>query len=164
MDKDNNKPKKERGDIKTRFKPENQLWKTRSKHGKDKIFATPEIMWEAACEYFAWCDESPLYSTEWKDGAKRQIPYKRPYTLMGLCIFWGVSTGFLRAFKADETRITPDYLTVIHAIEDIVYTQKFDGAAVGQFNANIISRDLGLADKKDVQGNIFLSDRPVEFD
>ena len=147
-----------------KFQPENQLWKTRSKHGRDKIFATPEIMWEAACEYFKWSDESPLYSVEWKDGSKRQIPYKRPYTLMGLCIFWGVSTGFLRSFKADPTRITPDFRTVIETIENIVYTQKFDGASVGQFNANIISRDLGLADKKEVEAKVNLQDKDIEFE
>ena len=31
----------------------------RSKHGRDKLFATPELLWDAACEYFQWCDENP---------------------------------------------------------------------------------------------------------
>jgi hypothetical protein len=31
-----------------------------------------------------------------------------------------------------------------------MFTQKFSGAAVGIFNANIISRDLGLIDKKQI--------------
>ena len=37
----------------------NQFWMLRSKHGRDKLFATPEALWEAACEYFQWCDENP---------------------------------------------------------------------------------------------------------
>ena len=36
----------------------NQFWMLRSKHGRDKLFATPEALWEAACEYFQWCDET----------------------------------------------------------------------------------------------------------
>ena len=34
-------------------------WMLRSKHGRDKLFATPELLWDAACEYFQWCDENP---------------------------------------------------------------------------------------------------------
>lgn len=37
----------------------NKFWMLRSKHGRDKLFATPELLWEAACEYFQWCDENP---------------------------------------------------------------------------------------------------------
>ena len=37
----------------------NQFWKLRSKHGRDKLFATPDLLWEAACEYFAYCDKHP---------------------------------------------------------------------------------------------------------
>ncbi|MFC0183379.1 terminase small subunit [Pseudarcicella hirudinis] len=42
------------------------------------------------------------------------------------------------------------FLEVITRIEEIVYVQKFEGAAVGAFNANIIARDLGLADKQNI--------------
>lgn len=38
----------------------NQFWKRRSKHGRDKLFKTPDVLWEAACEYFQWCDDNPL--------------------------------------------------------------------------------------------------------
>lgn len=30
----------------------NQFWKLRNKHGRSKRFASPEQLWEAACEYF----------------------------------------------------------------------------------------------------------------
>ena len=41
-------------------------------------------------------------------------------------------------------------MTVIDDIEKIIYRQKFEGAAAGLLNANIIARDLGLRDKQDV--------------
>jgi len=39
----------------------NEFWKLRTKHGRDKIFSTPEILWDAACEYFQWVEDNPLY-------------------------------------------------------------------------------------------------------
>jgi hypothetical protein len=42
----------------------NQFWKLRSKHGRDKLFASPELLLESACEYFQWCDENPWLSIE----------------------------------------------------------------------------------------------------
>ncbi len=41
-----------------------------------------------------------------------------------------------------------DFFGVYTRISQIIRTQKFEGAAVGLFNANIIARDLGLADKQ----------------
>jgi hypothetical protein len=33
----------------------------------------------------------------------------------------------------------------------VIFNQKFSGAAVGAFNANIIARELGLADNQKVE-------------
>ena len=49
----------------------NQFWKIRSKHGRDKLFATPELMLEAAMEYFEWCDANPWISEEFSESDKR---------------------------------------------------------------------------------------------
>ena len=38
----------------------NSFWKQRTKHGRDKIFANADLMWEAACEYFQWVEDNPL--------------------------------------------------------------------------------------------------------
>jgi hypothetical protein len=43
-----------------------------------------------------------------------------------------------------------DY-AAIHKIEDIIYDQKFTGAVIGIFKENIIARDLGLTDKKEIE-------------
>ena len=42
-------------------------------------------------------------------------------------------------------------MPIITRIREAIYQQKFEGASVGAFNANIIARDLGLADKQDVK-------------
>lgn len=133
----------------------NQFWKQRSKHGRDKLFETPELMWEAACEYFQWCDDNPWNKIEAAKAGDRfgehvNIPVARPYTLHGLCLYLDCNTGYFRDFKATLGPDQKGFSAVISKIEETIYTQKFEGAAVGAFNANIIARDLGLTDKKDV--------------
>jgi hypothetical protein len=132
----------------------NQFWKLRSKHGRDKLFETPELLWEAAQEYFNWVDSHPLYKAEaimsGKEAGKIiKIPVGRPYTLTGLLIYIDASEEFWREFKKAGH---DGFFGVISAVEKIMYTQKFEGAAIGAFNGNIISRDLGLADRKELTG------------
>lgn len=133
---------------------DNEFWKLRSKHGRDKLFATPDLLEEAAYEYFSWCQQNPWLRTDYrgKDAEEVQIPTPRPFTIKGLCLYLDASEQYWRTFKASEG--AKDFLAVITRIEEIIYTQKFEGAAVGAFNANLISRDLGLADKKELAGEI----------
>lgn len=143
--------------------PGNQLWKLRSKHGRDKLFASPDLLWQSACEYFQWVEENPLYETKpmvvsggFGQGSSvemAQIPVKRPYTMHGLCIYLGCTTDYFRSFKSQERKDSDDFITVIKQIEQVIYNQKFEGAASGFFNANIIARDLGLKEQTDVNLN-----------
>jgi hypothetical protein len=140
-------PKKQGKD--TQFKPGNQFWKQRSKHGRDKLFASPELMWEAAEEYFEWMDRNPKQKTEAAKAGDRfgehvKVPTERPYTLQSLCLYLNCNTAYFRQFKKTASA---DFSTVITRIEEIIYHQKFEGAAIGSFNANIIARDLGLKEK-----------------
>ncbi len=135
----------------------NQFWKLRSKHGRDKLFETPESMWEAACEYFQWCDDNPFIKSEAKvisGGYKEagsveiaELPYMRPFTIHGLCAYLDCNTKYFNDFKDAKHDGFSDVLT---RIQETIYNQKFSGAAAGFFNSNIIARDLGLADKKEV--------------
>lgn len=129
----------------------NQFWKNRSKHGRDKLFADPELLWEAACEYFDWCQANPWVRIDFKgkDSDRVEIPTPRPFTLKGLCLYLDCSEAYFRSFKNQERKDSDDFITVITRIEETIYTHKFEGATVGAFNANIISRDLGLADNID---------------
>lgn len=131
----------------------NNFWQIRTKHGRDKIFATPDLLLEAAIEYFQWCDSHPLIEIDFKgkDADRVEIPKMRAYTLHGLCIYLGVNTGYFRDFrdtiKSKSTQLDKDFSSVIAHIEETIYEQKFVGAAAGFLNPNIIARDLGLAEK-----------------
>lgn len=131
----------------------NQFWKLRSKHGRDKLFATPELLWEAACEYFQWCDNNPWYKIDFrgKDNEEVKIPKERPYTLTGLCLYLNCNQAYFRNFKLQLPKDEKDFNAIISRIEETIETQQFEGATVGAYNANIIARKLGLSDKSEVE-------------
>jgi hypothetical protein len=138
----------------------NQFWRLRSRHGCEKLFKTPELLWEAACEYFEWCEANPLKESQAKVTSLGQgggssieiieLPVMRAMTLSQLCFYLGCNEAYIRQFKQKLTENDKDFATVIEDIEKIIYNQKFQGAAANLLNANLISRDLGLAERTDV--------------
>ena len=134
----------------------NQFWKQRSKHGRDSLFDSSELLWEAAAEYFEWCDANPWLRTDFKGKNAKEvyIPTARPYTIQGFCLHCDASREWWTKLKGKKKKDSEDFIPVITRIEEIIYTQKFEGAVVGAFNANIISRDLGLIDKKSLDAKL----------
>lgn len=130
----------------------NQFWKLRSKHGRDKLFSSPAALWEAACEYFEWCEENPLMEIDFKgkDADRVELPKMRAFTWQGLELYLDIDS--LREYKTNENY--KDFSQIITRIEKVIYDQKFTGAAAGFLNPNIIARDLGLADKKELSGEV----------
>ena len=133
----------------------NQFWKMvdPNKWAKQKHFKSPQELWDKACEYFKWCDDNPLIIVDAAKGGDRfgehvTIPTSRPYTIHKLCLYLGISMDTFSNYEKAEGYEA--YFGVTHAIKDIIYSQKFEGAAVGLFNANIIARDLGLTDKQEI--------------
>lgn len=144
----------------------NQWWKLRAKHGRDKIFKTPEDLWNACEEYFDATNQRKWNKVDFKgsDAKKVQIPTDTPFTIQGLCLFLGVNSKYFNDFKDSLKGKTDDvslgFSEVITRVEEIIFVQKFEGAAVGAYQQNIIARDLGIADKKIIdQKNL----DPIEF-
>lgn len=143
--------------VATQFQPGNQFWKMRSRHGVKPIFPEgPEgarMLYEACEDYFKWCDDNPLMEEKVfsYEGCivTHDTPKLRAYTLNGLTLFIDVSDETWR----DMRNRRPDLSAVIAWAEKTIREQKFAAAAAGLLNANIISRDLGLADKHEVTGN-----------
>jgi hypothetical protein len=124
----------------------NSFYLLRSKSGRNRKYNSDKTLLEACYDYFAECDSNPWYKNEAVKsgdavGQIIKVPTARPYTLTGLFIFIGIDRKTWESYKSID-----DFLPIITHVEDIIYTQKFEGAAVGAFNANIIARDLGLKD------------------
>lgn len=133
----------------------NKFWELRSSHGRKRLFESPQLLWEAACEYFQWCEDNPFPEIDYRGGMAKKVTLKklRPYTMHGLCRYLDCNTGYFHDFKeslrkrgGDEAK---DFSEIITRVEEVVFDQKFSGAAVGFFKENLIARELGLADKAD---------------
>jgi len=125
----------------------NQFWKERSKHGRDLIFSSPTVLWEAACEYFEATDKRKWVKVDWvgKDAKKVNRETETPYTISGLCLFLDIDEDTFNNYGTKPNY--EDFFGIVSRIKRVIYTHKFEGAVVGAFNANIIARDLGLREK-----------------
>jgi len=131
----------------------NSFWMNRSKHGRDKIFSTPEILWETALEYFQLCEDSPILKHDFKGGMAREvyIEIPRPYTWQGLSSYCDcTSVTLLNYGKLEPYK---DFFSTLARIDDCIRDQKLTGATTGLYNAAIVTRDLGLKDGVDLSSS-----------
>lgn len=136
----------------------NQFWKLRSTHGREKIFHSKEQLWKEACEFFAWCDANPLVEEKvFGTGKRMEVKHPRPYTIQGLCFFLEIGIRTWNDYKNKPGY--EDFSPVIEQIELVVFEQKFSGAAVGFFAERLITRDLGLVDKNSIEFEDFTEDQ-----
>jgi len=146
-----------------------QFWKQRSTRGRDKIFENPESLWDSCVEYLEKTDARKWLKTEFngKDAIECKIPTETPYTFTGLYLYLDIDHKTWVLYEGRE-----EFIPITTRVRNIIYTQKFEGAAVGAFNANIIARDLGLKESTDVNvndarkavGDLFPLDEPQKTD
>lgn len=131
----------------------NKFWEARSTHGRKPIFCSPEQLWSASVEYFAWVEEHPLWEMKsyMYQGApvQDQLPKMRAMTMDGLCLFLDIGVSTWAEYRNRE-----DFTEVVTRVESVMRDQKFSGAAADLLNPNIIARDLGLRDASTTDVNV----------
>lgn len=139
------------------------FWKARSSLGRRPIFEDPEQLWAACVEYFAWIDKNPLMAAElvkFQGAAKlAEVPKMRAMTISGLCIFLDISRPTWTEYSNK-----PEFSAIVSQVEEIIRTQKFEGASADLLNSNIIARDLGLVDKQEHEVKAAIAREPVSAD
>ena len=125
------------------------LWKRR--RGAPLKFEKPDKLWKAAEEYFDWCHTNPLREEKlfaYEGSVTRDhISKMRAMTERGLCLFIGIDpTTWYDYCKRDEFKF------VCEQIKCVIWEQKFTAAAADLMNANIIGKELGLVERKSVEG------------
>lgn len=141
----------------------NRFWEVRSKHGRDKIFSDPEVLWKACVEYFEWTEDNPLeeqraYST--KDGIQTvELNKMRAMTINGLCVFLDINQVTWREYYRNK-----DFSRVCQKAEAIIREQKFTGAAANLLNPVIIARDLGLVERLEHSGDVNTTIKTITSD
>lgn len=134
------------------FAKGNKFWLARSSHGPKPKFASGEALWSACLEYFEWVEANPLQ--EAKPFAFQgkvtiaNVNKMRAMTIGGLCNFLDITEVTWHEWARGKTDLS--YVTT-QAVA-FIRQQKFEGASADLLNANIIARDLGLADKQELTG------------
>jgi hypothetical protein len=121
---------------------------------KKKYIETPEKMWEYFTEYVKHERDNPMYKIEYvgKDGNEVHTPLQVPITFEAFeC--WLADEGIINDLGHYSQNLDDrysDYVPIITRIRNNCFAQNFKGASVGLFNANLIARKLGIADKKEI--------------
>lgn len=126
--------------------------------GHPKITESPEEIWEQALEYFGWVHDNPLMElkamSSKDDGIQKvALPKMRAMTIEGLCIWLGISRDTWNKWGRNYNGAHPEKTDVCAYINQIIREQKFTAAAADLMNANFISKDLGLLDRIEHNGN-----------
>lgn len=137
----------------------NQYWKMRSKHGRDRIIESPEVLAKASDEYFQWCVDNPIIEHDWKNAGRElvevEIKHPRVFKKEEFARFCNVAQWR----TIDELKdVSEDFLQIVTHIEGIIADQKYTYAVVGMFNSSIVAKDLGLKDRVDHT----TGDNPIE--
>lgn len=140
--------------------------------GRPRTIPTAEEFAERFLEYVAWSEDNPILA---KRASRREggttvngtakdpetrldsESKRRPLSMYGFCAFLGVSRKWfeMRLKMLEEkgdgrTEEEEDYFTAMSRAKSIIEMQQYDGASVGDFNATLTMRALGLGDKVDM--------------
>lgn len=128
------------------FATGNRIWRMRaSDNCKPRIFETPADMWQAACRYFDWAVDTPLFETKTfcsqGEVVHADVAKTRAFTIAAMCLHMGMSVK-----TWDLYRKRPEFEDVVESIYSVIWTQKFEAAAAELLNPMIVAREIGLKD------------------
>ena len=142
----------------------NRYWAKRRRNGRKPLYETPDQLWRACVKYFEWVEATPLKQEEiikYRDRYERiELNKMRAMSKRGLYVFLGITRQTWDSYK-DRGE---DFLTIITRVEDIIWDQKFTGAAAGILNGNIIARELPLGGKEAEEPEVPERPRPSTQD
>lgn len=136
---------------------ETPIWLQADPSSSKALFASPNDLWEAAQSYFNWAMNNPILNNipvvfrGVRSFATESKP--RALSIRGFATYCGVSVK-----KIEKYRTMDGFDNVMDVVDQIIYTQKFEYAAVNIMNPGLIARDLDISEKIDIGGG----KRPVK--
>lgn len=120
---------------------------------------TPKELSAKFVEYVAWCKEHPLILTEEEDGfsgdtsfaKKKKVTKERLISIGQFLVYIGETPSWWTNLETGKQGKA--FLKVKESIKNFCEEYQKEMASNGMFNANIISRLLGLADKRINEGD-----------
>lgn len=135
----------------------NQFWKRRSKHGRNTAF-TPDSLIDSFFKYMQSIEDNEIVLkeetiTNQYSVITKTTTGKRPMSKRGFNAFLGKGRQYLQDLKkAKEAKGESEFVSTISYIENGIEAEQLEGVLSNIFNANLISRMLGL--KKRANQNI----------
>jgi len=135
----------------------NQWWKLAPKTGRKKKYETPEELEEDCMEYFERHGEIMYPEKQWvgKDAIPVTKEHPRPFTQESLCIFLGMNVKTWYDYGTADSH--KEFHPVVSRVNNIIFSQQYELATTGFFNANIVAMKIGLRQKSEVD---ITTDRP----
>ena len=139
-----------------------EIWEAKPKAGHKRIYNDPNDLWLDALEYFHYTAQRTFSRQEFvgKDGIEAMRHTPVPFSMESFYVFVGISKPTWREYRerykttegksSDECENDIIFSYVCTRIEKVIFAQQYEGAATGNYNANIVARKLGLTDKKDI--------------
>lgn len=126
--------------------------------GKKKYIETPKLLMDYFYQYCDFVHKTPLFENVFhqRSGEVMQVPRQRPLTWIGFenWLYNQKIICDLSKYEQNDREAYTNYLPTIARIKDMIYQNKFDGAAVNLFNPSFIGKDIGLIEKTDVKTEI----------
>lgn len=135
----------------------NNYWQFRGKHGRGFKY-TPESFWDEAVAYFkymsrkVWNKKEAIKSGDLA-GKTMNVPTPTPLSIESFCLFADITPDTFRNYESNKKGYK-DFFEVATRVRAIIESNQFEGATVGAYNPSIISRKLGLIDKKEMKGEV----------
>lgn len=142
---------------------EGELWARRiGRRTNVRKYSEPDILLACCIEYFRWAKRTPIKEPRlfsyMGDVTESYIEKPRPLTIEGLCAFLSITQRTWWNYR-NETELSE----VCEWVENIMFDKNFSLAAAELLNPSIISRQLGLADKQEVQTHAVIEDIEWEY-
>lgn len=140
--------------------------------GTEKKFS-PEQWKKKIDDYFEYCYKNPLYKNEVLKSGNRageiiHIPVNRPYLIEGLCNYLGIDRQTFYNYL--EKKGYEEYFDITEHARTRIFQQNLELGYIGAYDSNLVSRKLGLADKKELRAemkeqkiNLEFNGKPVDL-
>jgi hypothetical protein len=136
-------------DAKGRFIPGNQLWRRQPRPNVPLRYKTAQDLYDACMEYFDWVEDNPLLEEKafhyQGEIIKDSVAKKRMPTISGLIVFLGICNDTWYSYAK-----RPAHSKIVNWVNDVIYDWRLSGGAAGLFDPGIVTRILGLAEKRDM--------------
>ena len=124
--------------------------------GTEKKF-TPQQWQDKINEYFSFCDNNPLYKNEALKSGDRageiiRIPAARPYLIEGLCNYANIHPQTFYNYLEKEGY--EEYFEITARARNRIFQQNIENGYIGAYDSNLVSRKLGLAEKKEIRAEL----------